>query len=138
MNGVVAVFDDVEERSMQPLGGIGIPPTRPNPNIAPYVAPGLNFTSGSTFNVSIFADLVSPSGHLLALGRLALGDTVFSDGYDINDDPAKAIGDYQHGLLNVESHLQVGGRGFAVPKKVGQGWQEGWSKAREERAGKPL
>lgn len=64
----------------------------------------------------------------MAVGRLILGNTVFSDGYDINNDPAKDGGDYaMHDIPSRKPTLhQTAGRSAVVKRTIGEKSQERW------------
>ncbi|KAL8284400.1 hypothetical protein RB597_001861 [Gaeumannomyces tritici] len=84
--GVVAVLDDVFERSLQPL------PLDEDSGSVSLGAPGLSLKPEVTHRASVYKtyeEYKSGTGKPIATGTVSVGDTVFADWGDVNMDPAE-------------------------------------------------
>ncbi|KAG6354646.1 hypothetical protein INS49_004664 [Diaporthe citri] len=78
--GVVAVFETVFEKAMQPLPG----------QLDTAQIPGLSFEPGAKHRVSVYnslADSRSGTAQPIARGEITLGKTVYADWEEVNKDP---------------------------------------------------
>ncbi|KAK5994151.1 L-tyrosine decarboxylase [Cladobotryum mycophilum] len=85
--GVVAVFEDILERIIQPL------PINDNTAIQ-LSASGLNLTAGSKHRVSVYESYhnLGSGGACIARGYITLRQEPFADWKEINGDPAEHLG----------------------------------------------
>ncbi|KAL8393901.1 hypothetical protein RB595_003599 [Gaeumannomyces hyphopodioides] len=85
-DGVVAVLDDVFERSLQPL------PLVEGSGSVSLGAPGLSLQPEVTHRASVYKtyeEYKSGKGTPIATGTVSVGNTVFADWSDVNMDPAE-------------------------------------------------
>ncbi|PNS20008.1 Polyadenylation factor subunit 2 [Sphaceloma murrayae] len=89
-NGVIAVFTDVHEASMQPFAT----DPKTSDDHSKFTSPNFSFAPNQSFNVNILpsrADVLSPNPRPpIAKGTLTLGRAIFADIKMINEDPGAA------------------------------------------------